>query len=136
LPWAQLSIVEYLELLLTPVVREVLANCLQPNLDAQRNRLTLGYSRNYDTQASERPAKEFLVVRQQEKILGIQPINDGTVWRAALAEQNDVIDLISLFLQLPQHCERKIFIEKDSHPSFLPPAVSAPPRERRNGELR
>ena len=40
----------------------------------------------------------------QENILGIQPINNHTKWRAAQAEKDDVIDLMSLFLQLSQQC--------------------------------
>ncbi len=43
-------------------------------------------------------------MRQQEKILGVQPINDVTIGRATQAKQDDVIDLMPLFLQPTQQC--------------------------------
>src|SRR5271166_3606442 len=67
---------------------------------------------------------------------GVQPNELYLGSRVAQAEQDDVINLMSLFLQLPQQRQRKILIEKNSHRSFPRPAENAPPRELRNAEPR
>jgi len=61
--------------------------------------------------ARERPIKELLVVRQEEEILSVQSIDDCTIRRAAQTKQDDVINLMSLFPQSLQQCEREILIE-------------------------
>lgn len=47
LPGVEPSVVEYLEQLLLPIAREVLLNCLQPDLDSHRDWKTLSHLR-YD----------------------------------------------------------------------------------------
>jgi hypothetical protein len=72
LPGEQPSVIEHLEERLPPFTREILTNRLEPDLNTNVNRQTLGYSRYYNRRADKRKLKELQIMREKEDLLGVK----------------------------------------------------------------
>ncbi len=59
----QSAVVEHLEKPVGAFLREVFANCFNPNLDSDAYGQALAHPRDYDGRARERQCKELLILR-------------------------------------------------------------------------
>lgn len=87
LPRPKPSVVMDLEELFLPIEREVLADRPHPYLEATFERKILAHAGNNDGRPTDGKVKELLILRQEDEIVGAQPLPNHLIRSTAQSEQ-------------------------------------------------